>query len=179
MTKKHGDWNWKIISTEKLKMFYLFSNIDKWYEVFLRFIFTTGFLQKALNGFTIGNAFLVLQFFCRKELKIRQLKVFKWTMLLMRFIWIFSKRLIRHYSFMDIIDAHGLKIQGRGYGMFLPKFLGGQGFQKKLPGGSPYFVFYCIFINKFFKNLPGGGAVSSPLTPPLTPPCVHLCMDSI
>jgi hypothetical protein len=29
-------------------------------------------------------------------------------------------------EFMNInIDAHGLKIQGRGYGMFLPKFLGG------------------------------------------------------
>ena len=25
----------------------------------------------------------------------------------------------------EAIDAHGLKIQGRGYGMFLPKFLGG------------------------------------------------------
>jgi hypothetical protein len=41
--------------------------------------------------------------------------------------------------------------------MFLPKFLGGdQGFQKNLPGGSLYFGFYCIYINKFFKNLPRG-----------------------
>jgi hypothetical protein len=38
---------------------------------------------------------------------------------------------------------------------------GGQGFKEKLPGGSPYFVFHCFFINKFFENLPGG-AVSSP-----------------
>ena len=30
-------------------------------------------------------------------------------------------------------------------------------------------MFYCIFINKFFKNLPGG-SVSSTLTPPQPPP---------
>ncbi len=38
----------------------------------------------------------------------------------------------------------------------------------KIAGGSTYFGFYCIFINKFFKNLPGeggGGAVSYPLYP--------------
>jgi hypothetical protein len=45
------------------------------------------------------------------------------------------------------IDAHGLKIQGRGYVMFFSKILRGQGFQEKLPGGVPYFGFYCIFIN--------------------------------
>ena len=51
------------------------------------------------------------------------------------------------------IDAHGLKIQGRGYLMFFAKIpRGGQGFQEKLPGGgSPYFRFYCIFINKCFE----------------------------
>ena len=47
----------------------------------------------------------------------------------------------RSFSF---IDAHGLKIQGRGYGMFLPKFLGGgQGFQEKLPGGVHLF---CVLL---------------------------------
>ena len=51
---------------------------------------------------------------------------------------------------------------------------GGQGFQEKLPGGSTYFAFYCIFINKFFENLPGGVLFHTP-PPPLTPPCVHLC----
>jgi hypothetical protein len=81
--------------------------------------------------------------------------------------------------------------------MFLPKFLGGgggQGFQEKFPGGSTYFVFYCNFINKFFENLPGGGAVSlgrggaaggrggccfipPPPPPPYPPPCVHLCLE--
>ncbi len=67
------------------------------------------------------------------------------------------------------IDAHGLKIQGRGYGMFLPKLLrGGQGFQEKLPGGSTYFAFYCIFINKFFKNLPGGVLFHTP------PVCIYV-----
>jgi hypothetical protein len=59
-----------------------------------------------------------------------------------------------------IIDAHGLKIQGRGFGMFLPKFLGGgggQGFQEKLPGGVHLF---CV--------LP-----PSTLTPPL---CASMIM---
>ncbi len=55
---------------------------------------------------------------------------------------------------VEAIDAHGLKIQGRGYGMFLPKFLGGvKGFRKNCQGGYTYFAFfYCIFINKFLEN---------------------------
>ncbi len=60
--------------------------------------------------------------------------------------------------------------------MFLPKFLGGgQGFQEKLPGGYTYFAFYCIFINKFFENLPGGVLFHTPPSPPLTPPvCIYV-----
>ncbi len=43
------------------------------------------------------------------------------------------------------IDAHGLKIQGRGYLMFFAKiFRGGQGFQEKLPGGVHLF---CILLH--------------------------------
>ncbi len=72
------------------------------------------------------------------------------------------------------IDAHGLKIQGRGYGMFLPKFLGGWRVSGKIAWGSTYFGFYCIFINKFFKNLPGGCCFIPSPHPP-HPPCVHLC----
>jgi hypothetical protein len=55
--------------------------------------------------------------------------------------------------------------------MFLPKFLGGvKAFRKNcLGGGSPYFVFYCIFINKFFENLPGG-VLFHPPSPPSPPP---------
>jgi hypothetical protein len=48
----------------------------------------------------------------------------------------------------------------------LPKYLGGQGFQEKLlggPWGSLYCGFYCIFINKFFENLPGGLLFYPPL----------------
>ncbi len=71
------------------------------------------------------------------------------------------------------IDAHGLNIQGRGYLMFFAKIpRGGQGFQEKLPGGggSPYFGFYCIFINKCFEIcLRGVLYVPSP-SPHLTPP---------
>ncbi len=37
----------------------------------------------------------------------------------------------------SIIDAHGLKLQGRGYLNFFPKSLGGQGFQEKCHGGPP------------------------------------------
>jgi hypothetical protein len=66
------------------------------------------------------------------------------------------------------IDAHGLKIQGRGYLLFFAKIPrgGGQGFQEKLPGGggSPYFGFYCIFINKSFEIL------YLPSPPPV---CIH------
>jgi hypothetical protein len=67
-----------------------------------------------------------------------------------------------------VIDAHGLKIQGRGYLKFFLKSLGGQGFQEKLPRGSSYFGFYCIFIN----NLEGGPIFTLPLPP--SPTFVHL-----
>jgi hypothetical protein len=50
------------------------------------------------------------------------------------------------------IDEHGLKIQGTGYLMSLAKsWGGGQGFQEKLPGESPFFRFYFIFIKKCFE----------------------------
>jgi hypothetical protein len=50
---------------------------------------------------------------------------------------------------------------------------GGQGFQEKLPGGSPYFGFYFIFIDNFFENLPGRVLFHTPL--PLTPLCASMC----
>ncbi len=56
-----------------------------------------------------------------------------------------------------------MKIQG-GYLKFLPKSLGGSRLSGKIAwGGSPYFGFYWIFINKFFKNLPGGCCFIAPL----------------
>ncbi len=75
------------------------------------------------------------------------------------------------------IDAHGLKIQGRGYLMFFAKIpRGGQGFQEKLPGGgSPDFGFYCIFINKCFEIcLRGVLYLPSPLPPPHPPVCIYV-----
>ncbi len=52
------------------------------------------------------------------------------------------------------IDAHGLKIQGRGYGMFLPKFLGGgQGFWEKLPGGGPLILRFIAFLLTSFLKI--------------------------
>jgi hypothetical protein len=71
------------------------------------------------------------------------------------------------------IDAHGLKIQGRGYLKLLPKSLGGC--QVKVSGkgkiaqGSHYFGFYCIFINKSFEIFLGG-AIFTLHFPPRPPP---------
>jgi hypothetical protein len=69
---------------------------------------------------------------------------------------------------VKIIDAHGLKIQGGEGGRVLEVFAkiprGVKSFRKNCQGGSTYFGFYCLFINKFLENLPGGGggAVSYP-----------------
>ncbi len=51
------------------------------------------------------------------------------------------------------IDAHGLKIQGRGYLMFFPKIPRGSRFSGKIAwGGGPYFGFHNVFfINKCFE----------------------------
>ncbi len=46
---------------------------------------------------------------------------------------------------------------------------GVKGFRKNCQGGSTYFAFYCIFINKFFENFPGGVLFHTPL-PPYPPP---------
>jgi len=49
------------------------------------------------------------------------------------------------------IDAHGLKIQGRGYLLFFAKIpRGGQGFQEKLPGGVPLFRVLLHFYLQVF-----------------------------
>jgi hypothetical protein len=47
----------------------------------------------------------------------------------------------------EVIDAHGLKIQGRGLGgtgCFCQNSRGGQGFQEKLPGGVHLF---CVLLH--------------------------------
>jgi hypothetical protein len=48
-------------------------------------------------------------------------------------------------------------------------------FRENCRGGSTYFSFYCIFINKFFENLPGGVLFHTPF-PPYPPP---LCASMI
>ncbi len=85
------------------------------------------------------------------------------------------------HSVIGIIDAHGLKIQGRGYLMFFAKIPKGvKAFRKNcLGGGSPYFGFYCIFINKCFEiRLRVVLYLPSPL-PPSPPPCVYLWLGSV
>ena len=42
-------------------------------------------------------------------------------------------------------------------------------------GGSTYFAFYCIFINKFFKNLPGGVLLHTPLCASMLPSAPQNC----
>jgi hypothetical protein len=67
-----------------------------------------------------------------------------------------------------ILDAHRWKIQGRGYLKFLPKSLGGLGFQEKVQGGSSYFRFSWIFINMCFEIcLKGVLYLPSPFPPHL------------
>ncbi len=70
-----------------------------------------------------------------------------------------------------------LKIQGRGYLMFFAKIPRGvKAFRKNCLVGSPYFGFYCIFINKCFeKCLRGVSYLPSPLTPTSPPPpvCIY------
>jgi len=90
-----------------------------------------------------------------------------------QFKFIKGKLRVRCSVCREGIDAHGLKIQGRGYLKFLSKFLGGmQGFQEKMPVGSPYFGVYWIFINKCFEICLGGTIFT---LPPLKT-CVHLCV---
>ncbi len=62
------------------------------------------------------------------------------------------------------IDAHGLKIQGRGYLMFLPKSLGGSRLSVKIARvgeGLPILGFISFLLTSFLK-ICLGGAVSSP-----------------
>jgi hypothetical protein len=65
----------------------------------------------------------------------------------------------KNRSSYGVIDAHRLKIQGRGYLKFLPKSQGGSRLSGKIARG----VFYCIFINKCFEIYP-------PPPPHLIPP---------
>jgi hypothetical protein len=80
------------------------------------------------------------------------------------------------------IETHSLKIQGRGYLMFLLKSQGGSrvsGENSQAGGGSPYFGVYCIFINKCIKVCLRG-VLYLPLPPPHppAPPRVHQCIPT-
>jgi hypothetical protein len=64
-----------------------------------------------------------------------------------------------------------VKNPGEGVAQIFAKNPGGQVFQEKLPGRSPYFGYYCIFINKSFEIRLWGLKFNLPLP---SPPCVHL-----
>jgi hypothetical protein len=85
-----------------------------------------------------------------------------------------------HKAKLDsLIDAHGLKIQGKGYGMFLPKFLGGGGSRvsgKIARVGLPILRFIAFLLTSFSKICLGGCCFIPP-SPPY-PPCVHLWTHS-
>ncbi len=58
---------------------------------------------------------------------------------------------------------------------------GVKGFRKNCQGGYTYFAFYCIFFNKFFKNLPGGLLFHPPPPSPLPPPpvCIYASLVTV
>jgi hypothetical protein len=64
--------------------------------------------------------------------------------------------------------------------MFLPKSLGRvKAFRKNCLGGSPYFGFYCVFINKCFEIcLRGILYLPSSLPPPTSPPPLCASMNN-
>jgi len=70
---------------------------------------------------------------------------------------------------------HLVENPGDGVARIFAKIpVGVNAYRAQLPGRVHYFGFYCIFINKFFENLPGGSYAIPQF--PLTPhPRVHLC----
>jgi hypothetical protein len=58
--------------------------------------------------------------------------------------------------------------------MFLPKSLGGQGFQAKLPGGPPISGFIAFLLTRVLKFAWWSPIFTLPLPPPAPPPCMHL-----
>jgi hypothetical protein len=69
------------------------------------------------------------------------------------------------------IDAHGLKIQGRGYLKFLPNFLGGSRVSDKIARGSPYFGFIAFLLTSVLKFAWGVLYLPSPSSSPLV--CIY------
>jgi hypothetical protein len=79
----------------------------------------------------------------------------------------------------ETIDAHGLKIQGRGYLIFLPKSLVGGG--SRLSGkiawrGPPILDFIAFLLTSFSKICLGERVLLFYPPPPAPLPCVHLCL---
>ncbi len=72
----------------------------------------------------------------------------------------------------------GWKSRGGGFGMFLPKFLGGGlGFQEKLPGGVHLFCYFIAFLLTSFSKICLGGVLFH--TPPSPPPYPPLCASML
>ncbi len=121
-----------------------------------------------INDWTVSSQFLNWVLFLLQYLHFKILAA--------DFLWFLITFLL---DLLKIIDAHGLTIQGRGYMMFFAKIPRGSRFSGKIAwgGGSPYFGFYCIFINKCFEICLRGVLYLPPPPPPhLTPPpvCIYV-----
>ncbi len=80
---------------------------------------------------------------------------------------------------LSYIYAHGLKFQGEGRWGYC-QILGGRvyrGCENFFGGGYTFLVFYCIFINKFCKNL--GGRVHFYLPSPLPLVCIYAVIPKV
>jgi hypothetical protein len=72
------------------------------------------------------------------------------------------------------IDAHGLKIQGRGYRMFFAKIPRGvKAFRIKCLGGPPISGFIAFLLTSVLKFASGEYYIYPPPSP-TSPPCVDL-----
>ncbi len=94
-------------------------------------------------------------------------------------LWLFHSMLLEIVTLVYLTIHHRCtRVENTGEGVWdvfakIPRG-GVKGFRKNCQGGVHLF---CIFINKFFENLPGGVLFHNPLPP--YPPCVHLCYTFI
>ncbi len=78
-----------------------------------------------------------------------------------------------------MLAIHRLKIQGRGYGMFLPKFLGGSRISGKIARGVHLFCILLHFYYQVFRKFAWGVLFHTPSPLPHLPPppvCIYVAI---